>query len=334
MKRTALSLTLRVWARQRLGIGLLLAACVGACALVFSLYRLPVGATGYVALLWGVLWALYAVYDCIHFCVRHRQLRELYERVIWGVNALPPPHGLLEADYQALIDVVHRDKIRLISEADSAHSDFLDYFSLWTHQIKTPISALHLLLQSGETPLRPELEMEVFRIEQYVQSALTFLRLQGGSDFVIQRYDLDTIIKQAVRKYAKLFIHKKLRLEYSALHLDVLTDEKWLCFVIEQLLSNAIKYTHSGHIAIRLEEGDRLVIEDTGIGIAPEDLPRLCEKGFTGYNGRSDKKSTGIGLYLCKRILTRLSHTLVIDSQPGHGTRVTVGLSSAPPVVE
>ena len=158
---------------------------------------------------------------------------------------------------------------------------------------------------------------------------LNYARLTSHStDFVIRTCSLDDIVRQALRKYAPLFARQKLALNWEPSGRGVLTDEKWLVFVLEQLLSNALKYTPSGSISLSVEEPLTLVIEDTGIGIAAEDLPRICEKGFTGYNGRTDKKATGLGLYLCRRILYKLSHTLSIESQPGKGTRVSIGLES------
>ena len=168
---------------------------------------------------------------------------------------------------------------------------------------------------------------ELFKIEQYVGMVLSYLRLNSDfTDFVIRKYSLEELVRQAVRKYAPLFIRKKIRLELMDVDVTVLTDEKWLSFVLEQILSNALKYTDRGRIKMYLEEPKILVIEDTGIGIAPEDLPRICEKGFTGYNGRTDKAATGIGLYLCREILTKLSHTLNITSEPGVETQVRIGL--------
>ena len=165
------------------------------------------------------------------------------------------------------------------------------------------------------------------RIEQYVEMVLTYLRLDSGStDYVLKKYDLDDIIRQAVRKYASQFIRKKIRLTYEPLSCEVLTDEKWLLFVIEQVLSNALKYTRSGEISITLEAPKTLCIRDTGIGIAPEDLPRIFEKGFTGYNGRNDKKASGIGLYLCRRICSRLNHKIIITSKVDVGTEVRIDL--------
>lgn len=155
---------------------------------------------------------------------------------------------------------------------------------------------------------------------------LLYLRMGDmSSDLDFQEYQLDDVIRQAIRKYSKMFILRKIRLDFQETGKRVLTDEKWLVFVIEQILSNGLKYTKKGSISIYMEE-DALVIRDTGIGISPEDLPRVFEKGFTGYNGRRDKKSTGIGLYLCKSILDRLGHKIEIRSQVGQGTSVYLRL--------
>ena len=251
--------------------------------------------------------------------------------------------------------------------------DMTEYYTMWVHQIKTPLSAMRLMLQSGfpaETEeqeyafesLKNELFDELLKTEQYVDMVLSYLRLDSeSSDFVFQEYELDDIIRQAVRKFSGVFIRKRIMLDYTGTKIRAITDEKWLLFVIEQILSNALKYTSLGTISIyaeyseaagrrRLEsvsdcgspvgEGpdsdrkerikevtpDILVITDTGIGIAPEDLKRVFEKGFTGYNGRMHKKSTGIGLYLSKRILDKLSHSIEIESEPGTGTKVKIGL--------
>ena len=151
-----------------------------------------------------------------------------------------------------------------------------------------------------------------------------------NTDLVFEKQELDALIHQAVRKYAPLFIRQKIALQYEDVHCQILTDEKWLEFVLEQVLSNALKYTRKGKIKIYMDPQSpkTLVIEDTGIGIAPEDLPRVFERGYTGYNGRTDKRTTGIGLYLCRQIMDRLSHTIRIESEMGVGTRVYLGLDT------
>jgi len=300
-------------------------------AAVFSLYNLPVEAVAYAVVLCTCIGVIMVLFDCRQYFKRHEILNKLLDQITLSIDGLPAPEDLLEDDYQKLIAAVHQDKIQLVSNADNARSEMIDYYTLWAHQIKTPIAAMRLLLQSEESGQNAEISMELFKIEQYVEMVLQYLRLGGTStDFLLKRYYLDSIVKQAVRKYAKLFIQKKISLDFSELNCEVLTDEKWLVFVIEQILSNALKYTSAGKISIYMdkEEGKTLVIEDTGIGIQAEDLPRVFEKGFTGYNGRTDKKSTGIGLYLCKRILANLSHTISIESEVGHGTKVKIGLDS------
>jgi signal transduction histidine kinase len=304
-------------------------------AVVIDLYNLPVEAVGYAALLCGFTGLVFSSIDFYIYYSRHKQLNEMKNRIINSIAELPVPHDLLERDYQSLIELVHNEKIRLSSEADNAASDMTDYYTLWVHQIKTPISALHLILQSEKNEANSEIALELFKVEQYVEMVLSYLRINStSSDLIIKNYDLSEIVKQAVRKYSVLFIHRKIRLNLSEFQCKVLTDEKWLTFAIEQILSNSLKYTNKGTISIYTANDKALVIEDTGIGIAAEDLPRVFEKGFTGYNGRAERKSTGIGLYLCKKILTRLSHTIKIESEPGKGTKVILGFDTVNIMIE
>ena len=202
---------------------------------------------------------------------------------------------------------------------------------MWVHQIKTPIAAMDMLLQAESDLDRSQLSQQLFRIREYAEMVLTYLRMEDmGADLDLHRYDLDEIVKAAVKKYSRIFIHRHLTLGYEPLATRVLTDSKWLQFVIEQVLSNALKYTRQGGVSIYLDAGYpcRLVIEDTGIGIRAEDLPRVFERGFTGLNGRVDKNATGIGLYLCQRIMKKLSHDIGIESEEGKGTRVWMDLDS------
>ena len=157
---------------------------------------------------------------------------------------------------------------------------------------------------------------------------LCYFRLDSpSSDFVLKYCSLNEIIRQSIRKFAGQFIQKKLRLIYEPTDRQVLTDEKWLSFVLDQLLSNALKYTSTGGITISVDENLVLSISDTGIGIAPEDLPRIFERSYTGYNGRAEKSSTGLGLYLCRKILLRLSHPITVSSEVGKGSTFSIDLS-------
>ncbi len=302
-----------------------LVACI--FCIVFALYSVELEAACYAMFLSILLILLFTAYDLIRYAGKHKKLKQLKQSVIIGTDELPKAHDLLEQDYQELIELIHRNKTELIQEADRKQTELMEYLTIWAHQIKTPISAMNLLLQSEQNePVRQEL----FKTEQYVEMILQYVRMDVMSgDLMLQNYDLFTIVKQALRKYAKIFIGKRIQLQLEEETVSVLTDEKWLCFVIEQLLSNALKYTMQGSIHIYMEKGKEktLVIEDTGIGIQAEDLPRIFEKGFTGFNGRLDKKSTGIGLYLCHMIIGKLSHQISISSVSGVGTKVMLDFS-------
>ena len=201
--------------------------------------------------------------------------------------------------------------------------------------IRDIISAMSLLLQKGGENTR-EMGEQLFKIEQYVDLAMNYARLDSPSnDFVIRRCSLDSVARQAIKKYAPLFIGKGIRVDFRETGLSVLSDEKWLCFSIEQIISNAIKYTPSGGSVTIWSPGDvELCISDTGAGIAPEDLPRIWERGYTGINGREDKRASGIGLYLTRMILTRLGHTVRAESVLGQGTTFTLGLESREIIAE
>ena len=232
--------------------------------------------------------------------------------------------------YQDIIRVQEAEMRRILTEYDEKKQDMADYYTMWIHQIKTPIAAMKLLLAEGDPACR-----ELFKVEQYAQMALGYARLESlSADLLFKTQDIYTVIKQAVKKYSILFIGSGLSFNLEEFSCQAVTDEKWISLVIEQLLSNALKYTTSGGIRIRGLDRDGkgtnaqavyVVIEDDGIGIRKEDLPRIFERGFTGYNGRYDRKSTGIGLYLCRQIMERLGHTIRAESEIGVGTRVTLG---------
>ena len=296
--------------------------------IVFSLYNLETEAIYYSIILCTFIGLIYICINFINYYKKHIQLYKLQNEISISLENLPSPKTLMEEDYTNLILNLNKEYKTYISKSDIAKSDMIDYYTMWVHQIKTPISALKLLIQTSESEISSDLSSELFKIEQYVEMVLSYIRLGSNkNDFVLKEYDLDNIVRQAIRKYAPLFIRKKISLDFQPTNYKVLTDEKWLVFVIEQLLSNAIKYTNKGKISIYSLENKKLVIEDTGIGISKEDIPRIFDKGFTGYNGRTDKKATGLGLYLCKNILDKLSHKISIESEVGVKTKVILDLA-------
>ncbi len=300
---------------------------------IFALHQIRYDAVLYAAFICAVIGVIFGILDFAKFYRIRLVLADLTGSINFSLHDMPPARNALESDYQNLVRQLFENQNRITNETVNFRNFMNDYYAMWVHQIKVPIAAMHLLLdeQDRNSPLR----LELFKIEQYVEMVLSYARLESDhTDYLIKEYDLDAIVKQAVRKYAPLFIAKKISLNIEPFDLKVITDEKWLQFVIEQLLSNALKYTKKGSISIYVENGMSFVIEDTGIGIAPEDIARIGEKGFTGYNGRLDKKSTGLGLYLCKEILKRLSHKLLISSQVGVGTKVVLVMEQQRTIME
>ncbi len=304
----------------------MLAVFAAVFAAVFSLYRLPTESVVYASVLCAAAGAAFFALGYVRYCRKHRELTELLGRRAVSLDGLPEASGAVEEDYQALLRLVWAEKCRSEAAAAGENREREDYYTLWAHQIKTPIAAMDLLLQRESGESAAALSAELFRIEQYVEMALGYLRLGSDStDYVLRPCDLDDILRGCARKLSKQFIMRRISLDFRPTGLRVYTDEKWLSFVIEQLLTNALKYTPEGGRITVSPSGRGLAVADTGIGIDQADLPRVFDKGFTGYNGREDKKATGLGLYLCRRVCGRLGHSISIASSVGLGTEVTLG---------
>lgn len=301
---------------------------------------------------------LIAFFDYLKYRGKCLKLQEALMRGEESDYYLPSPKGLIEGLYYDIVCQMGKEKRELVSELDETRADMMDYYTMWIHQIKIPIAALKLLQQrmeeeegAGIREKEAGLEIEtresarnrnarqsqeeLFKIEQYAEMALHYARLDSmSSDMLFKKYDISAVIKRALKKYAVLFIGSGLSFSIEEFSCNAVTDEKWLGFVVEQILANALKYTNEG--GIRIYGGDKngqlctgevryVVIADTGIGIRESDLPRIFERGFTGYNGRMEKKSTGIGLYLCRQIMDKLSHSIRVESAEGEGTKVVLG---------
>lgn len=296
---------------------------------VFALYQIPPVSAVYAGLLFCVAAVPFAVQDFLRYRRRHRRLIQLYSCDLVLPEELPPVKTAWEQDYQSLVLRLCRDRENLQEEIRQMQQETENFYTLWLHQIKTPIAAMSLLLQQNCEPDPAALQQELFKIEQYAGLTLEYQRIGSiAADLHARPCSLADVVHQAVKKYAPVFIYKKLHIVTEKLDRTVISDEKWLVFIIEQLLSNALKYTPSGEIKIWSEYTDAvgtvLHIQDTGIGILKEDLPRVFERGFTGRNGRIDKKATGLGLYLCDTVSRKLGHRLSIVSAPGQGTCVSV----------
>ena len=316
----------KLWLRGQRPALALFVLCCAVFGAAFWLYGLPLGAVAYPALVSLTLWLVYAALTLHRARQKHKTLSALTAALT--EDMLPDTENVDDADYRRIISLL-RDA-RHAQEADAArkYADMVDYYTLWAHQIKTPIAAMRLTLQNEDTPLSRRLTAELGRVERYVEMVLAYLRLDASAtDYVLREYGLDAIVRGAVKKFSGEFIERHLTLDFQPTNARVLTDEKWLSLVLEQLLSNALKYTPEGRVSIYLESPATLCVADTGIGIAPEDLPRVFEQGYTGYNGRADKRASGLGLYLCRRVCQNLGHAILAESEPGKGTTVRLDLS-------
>lgn len=265
------------------------------------------------------------------------RFRRRYRAVELALDGLPEsrerllqPVGAVEEAYHAAAERLCRLLAQSETDRQRQLVESADYFTMWIHQIKTPISAMQLILREEDTERSRELLAELFRIDQYAEMAPTYARLESPTtDLVLANVELEPVVRRVVRQYAGQFVRRHIALRCEIEPVRALTDEKWLAFILGQLLSNAVKYTESGTVTVRVTAERVLSVSDTGIGIAPEDLPRIFEKGFTGYNGRAGRKSTGLGMYLSRCAAQKLGHRISVQSAPGQGTTVSVDMRHA-----
>ena len=282
-------------------------------AFVFDAYR---SLLEYVALLLAFLSLLFIGADAWTAFKGYRS-----QKLQVAAQAQTPLEKLLQ---ERVEELEYEQKNQLLVEQEK-YNDLLDYYTLWVHQVKTPIAASSLLigdLQDKEA--KSQLEQELFKIESYVHLVLQYLRLESfHDDLVLKQENLADLVREVVKKYALFFIQQGLSLNLHDLDHTIVTDKKWFVVILEQVLSNSLKYTKEGSIEIYFHEGS-LYIKDTGLGIQNADLLRVFERGFSGYNGRLTQQSSGLGLYLSKKIADQLGHKIAIDSQVGQGTTVSI----------
>lgn len=310
-------------------------------AVVFYLYHLPLAAVLYPAVICFLFGSLFACCSFYQAYEKHKKLREIYALYENGEQGTGLKNAWMESTFAEELFVKHtkeqdRDYFRIIqklcwemqalqNKMTASYREMIDYFTVWVHQIKTPIASMRLHLEGEDSRMSRRLTSDLLHIEQYVGMVLTYLKMgDATTDYVFRSVDLDQILRENIRKLRGDFIMKKLNLVYIPTGETVVSDEKWLSFVVEQLLSNALKYTSEGQVTIEKKSPGTICISDTGIGIAPEDMPRIFERGYTGGNGRKDKRASGLGLYLCKQICDKLGVEINIVSEIEAGTMVTL----------
>lgn len=300
--------------KSRINVIILMIIVEGVFASSYFLFDMPAVTVLYPLILSISALIVAGVIDFVFTFNKHRKLTQ---------NEISASSDPIEKDYQEIIRKLKEEEAYSRQKTTSDYNNMVEYYTVWAHQIKTPIASMRLQIQSEDTESARKLMGDLNRIEAYVEMVLTFLRLDSDStDYLIKEYDLDEIIRPAIRKFSREFILKKLKLEYEPIEFKTITDSKWMSFIIEQVISNAVKYTSEGYVRIYMSEPGILCIEDTGVGISEEDLPRIFENGYTGFNGREDKRASGIGLYLCKRISDNLGHKIYAESKVGEGTKI------------
>lgn len=224
--------------------------------------------------------------------------------------------------YENLLDENNKLRSTYINEKN----DLEEYFLLWTHQIKTPITVANLILNKKSGPDVKKLKEEMFYIEEYTNMAINYIKLTDrATDMDIEKVVLDKVIKTLLKKYSLIFINKRISLDYEDTNVEVIADSKLLSIMIEQILSNALKYTEKGNITISFDkERNSLSIKDTGIGIRDEDLVKIFDRGYSGFNGRVNHKSSGLGLFLVREISKILKLRVEVKSKLGQGSEFLI----------
>ncbi len=279
---------------------------------------------------------LFALYLTIIYLIRNQYYTQLLRAIAEekaSTDSLPAPRSNEQKIFHKLLAKTQDQQNARIEKICGEKKDNFEFVSAWVHEIKIPIAVINLLIENSQGKDRDEIlssiRQEADRIDRLVEQVLYYSKIDDFSkDYFVQELELKTLVNQVIKKHAPTFIHKEVRIETSSMDLQITSDKKWLLFILDQIISNALKYTNQGgRIEIHGEEDDRekrLIITDNGIGIRPEDLSRVFDRGFTGYNGREFTKSTGMGLYLAKRLARKLGHDLSVDSVYGEYTRMTI----------
>ena len=315
---------LKSYLKKNIKVYILFVVFIAIFFIMFYLYNLPLEALIYTGSFCFLASVIASFSDFVNYRESYKKLKFLEKNILNDLEDLPKSLDIRIDYYHKIIEKLYEELEKLTQENRQKNTDMVDYYSMWVHQIKTPIAAMNFLLDNEEVDQKI-LQQELFKIERYVEMVLTYIRLDSiSSDYVITKINLDEVVKDSVKKYATIFINKKIKLNYVSHETMVISDKKWLSFAFEQILGNSVKYSSAGgEIKIKTCE-NKLVIEDNGMGIKEEDLPRIFEKGFTGFNGRYEKKSSGLGLYLCKKTLDKLGHHIEISSKVGEGTRIEI----------
>ena len=325
-------MTLREFLSDRLKRIALQVICAGLAALfLFATGTQP----GVLVILLIVFLLVFLTVNMFDFFQQRARLLELksildgLDRKYLFTECVPQPKGLFERRLFDLTRLAGRDMTGAVSDAQASQREYREYVERWVHEIKAPITAARLICRELDGDTRRKLTAELSQIEAHVERALFYARAENPEqDCLFRQIELEKIAAQAIENHRSLLIQNGIRVEMENMNCAVYTDEKWAVFILGQLLQNAARYRGPEPVitlsAKPLGRQTQLIVHDNGIGIPAHELPRVFERGFTGSNGRIRGGSTGIGLYLCRKLAVFLELELRMDSQEGTGTTVTL----------
>ena len=231
--------------------------------------------------------------------------------------------------YEALYEA-NKSMIENMNQVKGSMKDFKDYLELWIHEVKIPLSNLVLTIHNNQALQQPKIMEQIKRLENDLDQILYYVRSENSEkDYLIKETSLKKVINQVILKNKDILLYKKISIERKNIESNVLTDSKWLEFILNQIINNSIKYAKEENAKITITESHQdnkilLKIKDNGIGIKASDLSRVFDKSFTGYNGRNSSVSTGMGLYICQNLCKKLGHKISITSRQNEFTEVVI----------
>ncbi len=304
----------------------MLCAALAACATFTAfmlLLRTDTNTIIYANMLYVFVIGVFVVFDLFRYKEKVARLADIKDSLTHTAHDYPESENNIEKLYSDIISSLYGLMDRERGEIIKEYSEQVDYYTMWLHQIKNPIAAMRLAIE-GDSTADPVYEQELFKIERYVEMALQYVKLKNPeNDLVLECVDIDPVIRESIKKYKTMFIYKRLGADFKETGQTRITDKKWLAFIVEQILSNAVKYTERGGISIYAVDSG-FAIEDSGIGIRAEDIERIFEKGYTGFNGRLNDRASGLGLYMASTVAKSLGIELSVSSRPGKGTVMSV----------
>ncbi len=325
-------MTLREFLSDRLGRIALQAICAGLAAAFLCITGTQ---PGILVILLIVFLLVFLTVNMSDFFQQRARLLE-WKSILDGLDrkylfteCVPQPKRLYERRLLDLVRLAGRDMTGAVSDAQASQREYQEYVERWVHEIKAPLTAARLICRELDGDTRRKLTAELSQIEAHVERALFYARAENPEqDCLFRQTELEKIAAQAIENHRSLLIQNGIRVEMENMNCAVYTDEKWAVFILGQLLQNAARYRGAEPVitlfARPLGRQTRLIVQDNGIGIPAHELPRVFERGFTGSNGRMRGGSTGIGLYLCRKLAVFLELELRMDSQEGAGTTVTL----------